>query len=459
MGADQSRGNAPPVSGRLKFLYDWAPVLAFTVVYTVTCVIGAVLLVTRVDAFTSPFEYFTGTAVPDLSGSEIGLLLILLLACPVFLWIGYALGRNTELTEVPGVDSAKRTFSGLQGHPPRWVPYVVFYVLAAAGFASIVRAGSVGDFSSWLDYSRWVDARAQTFRHLGYWEFVNIYLLIPMAAAWVLLTGRRRGITALACRWLPLLLTLIIALLLFQKKTAVVSLLIVLFSWALFTLPYTSPRRIAAAWAAVVLVVVAVYFSAVVVPVLSSPGRVCEGQGQTRCLSGATNTPGVATYALLAPITRTSAPTLYYPRIFPREHAFYGPDVGQDILGMGGSPDDNLVVWRRMNPGDPSGTTAVPFQFTLYSQIGITGALLGSVLMGALLAFLWRAALHPLLPRVWSSMLGSLTLIFAIYLAIDSLRNSTIVSYGVVWGLTFIVGAAALVRLIPGPAMPTQEST
>ena len=154
----------------------------------------------------------------------------------------------------------------------------------------------------------------------------------------------------------------------------------------------------------------------------------------------------IGLYAALSPITRTAAPALFYPAIFPDERRFYGLDVGQDVLGVGSMPDDNIVVWQVMNP-EINGTTVAPFQFAFYSQVGVLRALLLCAATGLLLAALWRLARHPRLRAEWRALAGALVLLWSVYLAIDSMRNSTLVSYGVLWGLVFLALAIGLSRL------------
>ena len=77
----------------------------------------------------------------------------------------------------------------------------------------------------------------------------------------------------------------------------------------------------------------------------------------------------VLLYSVMAPLTRTSAPAIYYSIVFPERHEFYGLDIGQDILGFGRMPDDNRVVWDHMYPGSPGGAVSAPFQFVSYSQV------------------------------------------------------------------------------------------
>jgi len=137
---------------------------------------------------------------------------------------------------------------------------------------------------------------------------------------------------------------------------------------------------------------------------------------------------------------------LSYPVVFPHRHDYFHLDLGQDILGIGAMPDDNIVVWNYLNPTAPGGTTSVAYQFVLYSQIGTLGAVGASLIVGFLLALAWRLSQLPARPT--STLVGSMVLLLATYLAIDSLRNSVVVSYGVVWGLLFVASTVLLTKIV-----------
>ncbi|WP_263260788.1 hypothetical protein [Pseudomonas sp. RIT-PI-S] len=151
-------------------------------------------------------------------------------------------------------------------------------------------------------------------------------------------------------------------------------------------------------------------------------------------------------YSLLAPMTRTSAPAMFYPIIFPSNHAFYGFDFGQDILGIGAMPDDNKIVWQHMYPDTPGGSIAAPFQFVLYSQVGILGTILLCFIFGCVIGGLWRVVIEGRGDRVWRSLMGGILLMFSGYMALDSVRGSLLASYGVIWGWIFIILAFQIGR-------------
>ena len=426
----------------------YTPLFAFLAVYVATCLTGALLLLSRWDPFLSLFVYFTGTRPPDLDRPQLVVALTLLFAPPLLLAAGYAFGlvvslgrghrgsRRREVTQKPWALGT-----------PSWVPHAVFYVVATRAAIEIGRAGVVLDISSWLNYSEWIEARASTFEQITFFGFVNVYMFLPLATAWAFLTpwGRRLGIvlpdgrsfSLPLARWAPPVITGILSLLLFQKKTIVVSILIIVIAWLAHSQRQRLQlRRIGAALLAAVAMG---YFALVIVPVY----RQASGYAP---VSGGQYVPAVVAYAALAPLTRTAGPSIYYPVVFPDEHPYYGLDLGQDVLGVGDAPDDNRVIWDRMNRG-VEGSVATPFQFALYSQVGLLPTLALSVLIGFLVALAWRMAHDPRWPRLWSALLSSLVTLLGIYLAIESPRNSILVSYGVAWGFLFVLGAALAITM------------
>ena len=99
-------------------------------------------------------------------------------------------------------------------------------------------------------------------------------------------------------------------------------------------------------------------------------------------------------YVLLGPLVRTSAPALIYPAIYPHQVGFSGLDIGLDILGFGRMPDDNWFLHRRLWPNIDGGSIMVPFQFGIYSQMGLGGALLASLLIGWLISKVWMLVIN-----------------------------------------------------------------
>lgn len=439
------------------------PMLVYTLVYTATSLIGALLLLVDWRPFAALFEYFSGTEAPDLTSSELATTLVLLVVAPAIMWAGflavtYIRSRHVDRTVV--------RIARVRLDAPAAFPIAAFAVSLAAALFSLWRAGSFSRVDSWLRYADWITARQTVFAHIGFAEFVNIYLLLPLTAAWIAVATHPRG------RGLLLIggtatIAVSVQLLLFQKKAAIVAAVIVLTALAVHLLSKGTARRARWTVPASVLGMAVVYFALVVLPVYTDARQTVqtvvaaeEDQPAVRVpvsprdssrrkklaeeLGLGNRNKSLALYSLLSPLTRTSAASLYYADVFPARHPFYG--FG---LGDGKPTDDTRVVWDYMNPSLPGGTVAAPFQFGMFALWGLVGALAACVAAGAGLALLWRIVVAGWPARDWQSLLASLVVLLSVYLAIDSAQNSILVSYGVVWGLLGIavaLGTAAAVR-------------
>jgi hypothetical protein len=427
---------------------NYAPIVAFLLIYVFTCLLGALLLLADYRPFIRLFGHFSGTRVPSLDASQSVTVLMLLCAAPFCLCLGYALARRVPMDGRWSAGLQTRVRS-MHLDPPWWVPFVVFGISGAIAFVSLARAGGLSFVSAWLNYGSFISAREEIFSRVGFLEFVNIYIFLPFSAAWVLITYRRSGLRALIVRWLPLAWTEFIDLLLFQKKSAVVSLLIVGFAWLFFRARTDiSRRRLVRGASLTAALGLVIFFAAVVVPEYgkASKSTVCVS-GADKC-SGSGQVPALLAYSVLTPITRGSAPVLYYPIVYPKVHPYYGVDLFQDEIGLPSAfPDDNRVIWHAQYPHHPNGTSVAPFQFSLYSGDGLVATLVECLIIGLLMGFGWRLITSRLLPPVWSSLLAASECLFGVYLAIDSWRNDTTVSYGALWALFFIGVAGLAVHL------------
>lgn len=251
---------------------------------------------------------------------------------------------------------------------------------------------------------------------------------------------------------LPAVIATVFALFLFQKKAAITVLVILLAALALYrALGDLELRGLKNGVFASAGMIVVFYIFLVLLPVYSGEtqtieqalgGQVSQQESQRRRalvegVLGRDRRLHLLAYATLAPLTRTAAPAMLYPSVFPERHEFYGLDLGQDILGWGRMPDDNRVVWEHLYPDVGGGSVAAPFQFVLYSQVGTIGALALSAILGFVLGGSWGLTLYRAGNRIWRSLLGSMLILYSIYLAIDSARGGMVSSYGVFWGIVF----------------------
>jgi hypothetical protein len=413
----------------------WIPVWVFVGAYLLLCVVGSMMLLWRVEPLAGAFEYYFNK-IPVMAEEEKRTFLVLLFGGPCAFAFGYwiivrALGRVPFAIDFRDTDIGRSAvFANL-----------VFYALLAWGASSLYAAGGFARLHTWSDLPNWVYSRWALFSSLNFFQFVNMYMFLPTAAALVVLAVKPRNALEHLMRWLPTVLTLGVDILLYQKKPALLTLLSSGGALWLSTLLPRSDRLVKHVAVAAVsgVAVVTAYFALFLPPIVmnwADPTRAdvpVQIQYQT-------------SYAATALLTRTPEPALHYAIVFPKRHPFYNLDLGQDILGFGSMPDDNHVVWRVMYP-NAGGGGAAPFNFVLYSQGGIAVSLIGTAVVGALVALCWLLAVSSRGGINFRSLTGVLLLLFMIHLTIDSLRNSAIVSYGFIWG-GLLVFAVYLIETI-----------
>lgn len=437
----------------------------FLGVFLVTCYIGTLGLLFS-PRFRTVYLVFSGAQVPDLSARDVVTALLLLHAGPLLLWVGY----EAVMRWVPRRHRTPADDAGT----PRWLPHAMFVAIVAAAVLSLVRAEAWRSLLAWGDYNSYVHARLRIFDRLTFFEFVNVYTLVPLTAGYLILTDGRRRVAAAA-----LAIVLALQYPLAQRKVMLVSVLLIACAVYLYRHVGWTPRRPVhsrhqIAWlAGGPLVLYAAYVGLTLItmlgpgsgaftnmspdserlrrarlgiPELGDDARVSFGIDQgaiTRIQSN--RVLSVTLYVLLSPLTRTSVAAVTYPVVFPGVRPYYRLDVGQDILGFGSMPDDNLLIYSVLWPEHERGAVGAPFQIVLYSQGGLWLACAGSLLVGLGLALAWKPLRDLERPTVVGSLYGAVIIVLAAFLAIDSIRNSLIVSYGMAWGLVALgfIGAAA----------------
>jgi hypothetical protein len=466
--------------------WTWAirrfPLVAYVAVYLFTCYVGAVALWLS-PRFKALYLLFTGAEVPSLAFDELLVALLLLHVPPVLVWLGFELGLR-------GTRGWRWGFLGVDADSPAVRLLAGGWLTASALWAtwSIYSAGGFENLDAWLDYNAYVYARWRLFDHLGHWDFVNLYTWLPVSAGYVMLK-ERRWTTAL----LSILVVGVLQYPLANRKALLTSAILIAAAVYIHLYAGAAPRRRAAArWhlAVAVGVPTALYLVYVVmtlmlvvresaqpfkpIPSLVRPREAGPEIPKERVAMAFIPAPAAVAdtqdhraktlflYVLLSPLTRTSITTFAYPAIFPRWRPYYHVDVAQDMLRkihpsldrFGRMPDDNLVVYHILWPGHHRGSIAAPFQFVLYSQGGVAVALVGSLLVGVVMALCWAPVSAAQRPSAEVSLLGGLAVVLGVFLAIDSVRNSILVSYGLVWGalaLLLLAGIAPHVASGPGP--------
>ncbi len=429
--------------------FNCLPLTVFGLVYFLTSYLGAALLLWGPDSARLLYRIYAGVDVPVLSSREF-LNLLLLLHVPLLVmaasymatvvWAGERLRRFNR-----AVHSPRATWVGVM-----WVGSFA----AAAG--SLWHGGAFGNAHAWVSsYESWVTARWMLFGALSIPEFINLYVILPVLSSLLvqLLWPVKRGFAGVVA-----MVGLVLTLLLFQKKQPIVYLLAVLLPFWIARHSRLGARSHMLRHATVALLVaLVVYVALVFVPMLGlaeGPTRANQApataaplptdaqvqradqleQFRSRLLS----MPAVAEKSLFlinSVIFRTAAPAIYYPMVFPARHPFYGLDLPLD----GFTTDDNLIVWNAMWPDLPGGSVSAPYPFSIYAQVGLLGVMVFAALTGITLAlaWIWSAVVQP--PQPLSLLGATLTLVFTIFIAIDTLRNSVISSYGLAWGVALLL--------------------
>jgi hypothetical protein len=436
------------------------PLLVYAVLYLITCYIGALALLFS-PIFRTIYLVFSGADVPPLDASTLARVIVLLHLGPLCIWLGYRFAlRLAPPTRGQSTGVARRQISG---------PRIVFAFAVLAACVSFTRTHTWGAFGSWLDYNAYIHARIHLFDELTFFEFVNLYALLPVAAAYLCLTERRRLYAAVAVG-----MTLALQTGLAQRRVLLVTVIFIGAAIYLYRFAGSRPRAVAprsahgriAVSAGVALY--AFYAALTVTTVLRPESRPFDQIQQAAARTPRTHAPdewvrftpdpdaaeriqrvrwqAITLYVLFSPLTRTSISAIAYPAVFPQLLPFYSIDLGQDILGFGGMPDDNIKVYSVLWPQHKQGAIAAPAQFAFYSQGGVLVAFACTVLVGALLALLWTVAVlrETILPH--HALCGAVVIVLAMGLTMDSARNVFIVSYGVVWEFASIAVLAASAR-------------
>ena len=511
------------------------PLYLYVAVYAFTCLIGALFLIFS-DTFTALVQLSTGVHSFWLSSEAVFFNLVLLIAAPALLVVGYELGIRTWPRRRVPVSRARTV-----GH---WAPVILLWAATAiVATVSLARGGAFHNVAAWASYRQWVFARWQLFDTLNFLEFANIYNFLPVATTLLLLRVfesplpiLRRALIAFGVS-VP---AVVVSVMLFQKKALMVFVLLVLLA-ALISRDLL--QRITTARASRILVLsgacaYVLYCVLVAGPVVSRqaasmaaqptwldpatrapaaqggakdktvaaapvparpqktetvvaaprpteksepppsasarerserpdvvsaeptvgptgkpipiesprrrfvrltteallPGRwIGIPPGSPVTLPQLSRGPALLSYVMLGPFVRTPMPALAYPAVYPKQISFYGLDAGLDLFGIGQMPRDNIYVHRLLWPSIPGGSVMVPSQFSLFSQVGLGGALLLSVVTGYLMAVVWLRLLDVSVSDV-RAVACALMLMFVISVAGDSARNALLASYGTFWG-------------------------
>jgi hypothetical protein len=389
------------------------PWLAFLAIYLPTCYLRAILLLLSGGWISIPLPDLTQ---PDARGVLV-VVLVLLHVPPVLLWMAAEVSFRSLARRWP-----RREPGGPLEREPPWLAWLAFLTALAVAGWSLHRADALSFLGAWFDYATYLAARRHLMARLTFFEFVNLYTVLPLAGAYVLLVQKRRW-------WATVVVMTLIGLAqypLAQRRVLLTSALLMGAAWYVHAFVGPAQSRVERRRPVRMVLggAVALYAFFVVLSLQWSP------------LAGAT----------VGLLNRYAVPAIQYVVVFPRILPYYHVDIGLDMVGIGRMPDDSIQVAQVLAPGTDR-TVSVPFQFVLYSQGGVLVALVGSLIMGALLGGSWAAVLGWPQLTATRSLLGALVMTLGAFLAMDSVRNAVTVSYGLAWGVLMVAGLHVASRL------------
>ena len=210
--------------------FSGLPLWVFLAVYGVTCVAAAIPLAFEYQPLRILVGYFAGLGIPaGFDPRTATVFWALLLVAPLCMALGYQFGlwaSRGKFNQPP---------TPLLSHEPGfWAGGLTFLASAVWAFWTLTNAGAFEQLGNWWDYGAWVTVRWALFESLGFFEFTNLYVWLPLSCAWVVISTWARGGRVRWAGMLAILVTCGFALVLFQKKALMVTLLLVLFAGCLY---------------------------------------------------------------------------------------------------------------------------------------------------------------------------------------------------------------------------------
>lgn len=443
---------------KLVIRQKYLPLIFFLVAYLLTCLTGLILLMHGPLFVQHLYLLFSGVRIDSLTSQQFINLVIVLYAPIIAFSASYILTtKASDKYFLNKNSSIRKSLVSISSHIK--TPQILLFMCWSIAIFSFSRGNSFQNFSNWFTHDSWISSRWHLFETLTFFEFVNIYLFLPTLTSiqFLIYTKDKAYFKAVALFMLGLLLSL----LLFQKKQAVIYIGLVLSTiWLSQPQEFVaiSFKKILFSILIFIFIYSCLFFTPTLIKSLNEPlvrgdtkyedivAEKITNSGFFDFFQSQTVETTKSIYKNLSKpvqellffsnsfLFRTSTPAIFYIKTFPEKHQFYGLDLPFDNF----SPDDNRVIWAEMWPLTPGGSVMSSFQFSLYSQVGLVGCVLFAGLTGALLSLLWIFGFFlkdlPHLYPTWKS----LVLVLSVHLSIDSNRNSLFSSYGLGWGLLLI---------------------
>ena len=435
----------------------------YLLVYTGTCLFGALAFLLDKNFFKELYTYFSGTLLPSsYTVAQLELIFFLLIVPPVCFVVSGFLGGAAwfKTTRVTNIDKFFSKFP-TSNLPNKLLVRGFGFLSILIGLISFYRGGALSNFLSWLSYDDWLLSRWTLFHKLTFLEFVNIYSIVPVCCVLLFFLEDTGSSASRNRKWRYFLLFIpfLFSLLLFQKKMFVINFI---FISSVFYFKSAISFTVTVKKFIQMFLLISLLFSLIAfLPTILSKNnneikRNLKSIELREKFFGKDILPlteyildneilNKSTYLIMTPLTRTSSAAIYYSLVFPTKHQFYGFNLPFDGI----TQDDNYVVWNEMNPNFQGGTAMAPAQFVVYSQIGRYGALCFLSLIGFFIFYFYGIFSRFFAGSVYDYVVSALLVVFHINLAMDSFKNSFIVSYGVFWPLLFvffIVGLSILIE-------------
>lgn len=463
----------------MKKAIEILPIIIFIIVLLFTNTIGVCLLVWGPISYWKVSYLFCGMSLPDIHVSDMYKLLVMLVI-PVLLLVASALVGKTIANKIVQKKSTPKecNSSSMLSFLSAGVSLLLFIYIFARLFSFL----SIGDISAWLNNNDFYDKRYIVMNNLSFYEFALIYSILPMMIGMSYQQSKKR----LLVFGLEFVLYIIVNIYIFQKRPLIIGMLLmsimimlnnieVVVKWKL--------RKILGIGLSVCIVLYLVYALGITLNAVRKDSkdeyilttekialndikniasetevsetsqnhvtieqepvyRAFELEGATLHLSSFEFTQLMAVVGLL---NRTAYGTIVDLAVFPRFFDYYPIDIGLDLLGIGITPDENIVTAKILYPeAERPGSVPVPYHIALYTQGGIIVAIIGSIIVGFCIGFFWIIAISK--KHILNYAFGAWICVFAIMLATNSGRNALFSSDGAVWPI-MVLGCITLCRL------------
>lgn len=462
----------------MKKVIENIPIHLFCCILLFTNIIGLALLLFGPIEYWKVSYVFCGYTLPDVYVSDLVRIILVTCAPLVSITISYHIGKKLSkkvIIKTGFANNKSENNNAAFFHALLWGAF--FYVLI-----KIFNCIDLKDISSWLNNNEFYRMRRLIMDAWNFFDFVMVYSILPLLIGICYCTpikGKRFNLLFV----IEILMYIFCNIYIFQKRPLIVGLFYILVVIVINNISLIIKwnfRKIALIVILGISAMYLIYATGITLNTLEEgdPSEYLissekanletsfhEGSlKDTGVVSKEENTTKIETetkklfrtyelkktninlskfcftqlMACVGMLNRTAYATIVDVIIYPEYHDFYPIDLGLDIIGIGSSPDENLVTAQILYSGaESAGATPVPFYVTLYTQGGIIVSIVGSILVGFCMGFFWIQCLKG--DSKFRKILGAWIAVFAITIAINSGRNALLATDGVFWPMIFVV--------------------